>query len=297
MVANFNYTNLQRRTLSGSSLQSFIWLHHNYGTAYKEPFERVSNRNSQGYIPDVSVKPVRIFTLNFPILCFDEDSESWLKFSPEFDFSALLDFYKVHQTHTNFIYPHPVYGDIVVRFFKPLALPKKNKDGNGTVQGFSVELIEVITTDYTFHKGENFSGDLPLFLQYYDVEIEYPDNTTIFPLGGNYAMVFEDAQKPLRRFKLTCLGLQYFINQDEEIQLDIEPERNIALLEIFYLKNRLDKVFTFSYRGENIPVRFDTPLNIPMVTGNTGVVGQLELTFIETPYPTGGFTIHTEVEA
>lgn len=289
MATNFNYQNLQRQVIESNNLSRFIWMHHNFATSYKEPFERVTVGNSQGYIPDTSVKPVRIFTLNFSTLNIqepDEKSNSALRFSPELDFEELKAFYIQHQTHTQFIYPHPVYGDIIVRFFKPLSVPKKNLGGVGSVQAFTVELIEVITTDYTFQKREDFSGDMPLFLEYYDVEIEYPDNTLLIPMGGNYTMVFESTQKPLRKFTLSCVGLRYFLDgPEDEIILDRYPEQNMALLEIFYLKNRLDKVFEFNYMGEVIPVRFNDPLSIPPVGGNLGVINMLQVTFIETPYP------------
>lgn len=293
MVANFTYPTLKQRVVTDPRFDRFIWDTHNFGTAYKEPYERVAMGRSQGYIPETSVKPIRIFTLSFPVMLIEEPSEKasgCLQYQPELDFSMLRAFYVKHQTFKPFIYPHPIYGDIIVRFLKPLTLPKKNKD-SGTVQSFNLELIEIVTTDYNFNRGEDFSGDLPLHIAYYDVEIEYPDTTFLFPMGGNYVSAFEDPHKPIRKFKLSCTGLQYFLNDKDELVLDYCTESNMALLEVFYLKMRLNTVFNFNYLGEDIPVRFDEPLNIPMVSGNTGVISDLDITFIETPDSIAGFTI------
>ena len=156
----------------------------------------------------------------------------------------------------------------------------------GLVQGFTLELQEVVTTDYTFQKGENYQGDIDFPVGFYDVEIEYPDNSNLIPLGNNYTMSFNSVGLDLRTFKLTCTGMQYFVGSDQKLDLNICSDRNMTLLEMFYLQHRLNKRFTFEFFGEKIQVRFQEPISIPKVEGNTGIISTLELVLIETPYDT-----------
>lgn len=63
--------------------------------------------------------------------------------NPEINLGLLEDFYLRHKMWKKFIYPHPIYGDLAVRFSRPLILPKGYTDGNGTVEPFELEFIEV----------------------------------------------------------------------------------------------------------------------------------------------------------
>lgn len=289
-MSDFDYSQrLTRRIISDSPLERFIWDHHNFGTKYVEPFTHghVGSEGSQSFIPYTVNKPVRVFSLDFPLLMLQESDyakHTGLAYRPELDFSKLKDFYVRHKSYKPFIYNHPVYGDVVVRFAKPLSLPKKMTGGSGAVQGFTLELQEVVTTDYTFSKGENYSGDLAFPVGYYDVEIEYPDNSNIIPLANNYTVSFVSVGRDIRTLKLTCSGLLYFFDEQNRISFSYHGEQNMALLEMFYLKHRLNKKFTLEYMGEYIPVRFKEPLSIPKVEGNTGIISAVELTLIETPY-------------
>ena len=289
-MSAFDFTQrFSRRVINDPRLDRFIWENHNFGTKYLEPFVHASvgPDGGQSFVPYKATKPVRNISLDFPLLLLQEADHAkltGLAYRPDLDFNSLKDFYLKHKSYKPFIYPHPVYGDMVVRFAKPLALPKKNAGGIGVVQGFTIELQEVVTTDYTFQKDENFEGDIDFPVGYYDVEIEYPDNSNLIPLGGNYTMSFYSIGPDLRTIKLTCSGLKYFIDRKEKIDISCFPETNMALLELFYLKYRLSSRFKFEYLGEEIFVRFQEPLSIPKIDGNTGVISTLELTLIETPY-------------
>lgn len=289
-MSDFNYSQrLSRRVINDSPLERFIWENYNFGTKYVEPFTHasISGEGTQTFIPDRTGKPVRVFSLDFPLLFLREEAElktSGLYYRPELDFNSLKNFYIRHKSYRPFILPHPVYGDVVVRFAKTLSLPKKIQGGAGVVQGFTLELQEVVTTDYTFQKGEDYSGDFPFPLEYYDVEIEYPDNTSNIPLGNNYTMSFVSTAKDIRTIKVSCPGLLYCFDSNENLVLSWCVERNMGVLEIFYLKHRLNKTFVFNYLGEDITVRFKEPLSIPKVEGNTGIISELELTFVETLY-------------
>ena len=77
--------------------------------------------------------------------------------------------------------------------------------------------------------------------------------------------------------------MKYFEMSDGSLSPFMSPSQNMLLLELFYMKYRLRERFIFSYLGEDIQVRFAEPIKIPKVEGNTGVLGTIELSLIETP--------------
>lgn len=286
----FDYTQkFSRRVITDSRYERFIWENHNFGTKYVEPFTHavVGLEGTQSFVPYTAIKPVRNISLDFPLLLLRDSEQAaltGLSYRPELDFNKLKEFYIRHKSYKSFIYEHPIYGDMLVRFAKPLAMPKKVAGGQGVVQGFTLELQEVVDTDYIFETTENLEGDLDFPAGFYDVEIEYPDNSNLIPLGNNYTMTMYSVAKDLRTLKLTCTGLRYFIDYNDKIEINSYPDQNMALLEIFYLKHRLGKHFKFEYMGEIIEVRFKEPISIPKVNGNTGMISDLEITLIESPY-------------
>lgn len=62
---------------------------------------------------------------------------------PEINAGRLDAFYNFHKLHKKFIFPHPIYGDIAVKFSKPLVLPKGNTNGSGSIEAFELEFIEI----------------------------------------------------------------------------------------------------------------------------------------------------------
>lgn len=283
-MARFNYSQkFQRRVISDSPLERFQWDLFSFDTEYNEPFGHASlgQTSSQGFVPDQAVRPIRVFNLDFSGMKIYEENPGNYPLNTNFNY--LYDFYLRHGTHKRFIFEHPVYGDLIVRFGKPLSVPKKISNGLGSLQTFQILLIESITTHYMFMESESFEGDLPFHASFFDVEIDTEEDTLVAPLGNNYEMVFKRAKKPLRTFKLSVQGLKYLINSDGYLDISTNPAQNMMLLELFYLKHRLRDRFIFSYMGEDIPVRFKEPLKIPKVEGNTGVLGSIELMLIETP--------------
>lgn len=282
---DFNYDQKwKRRVVTDSKLLRFAWLYHGFSTVYSEPFTSVNltSNNAQGYVPDQTLKPVRTFELEFVGLKHYENAADGC--DPNLSFNRLYEFYELHGLHRRFVYEHPVYGDVVVRFAKPVTIPKKILDGKGSLNSFTVSLIEVVTTYYNFDPEESFDGNFPFPCEYYDVEVDVTDETMAAPLGNNYEMIFKRAKKPLRTFKLTVSGLKYIENQFDEIVIGLEQGLNMALLEAFYLKHRLGSTFTFNYAGVDYPVRFKQPITIPKIYGNNGVMDVMEIVLIETPY-------------
>lgn len=282
---DFNYDQKwQRRVVNDPKLLRFAWPYHGFSTSYNEPFQTVNltSSNTQGYVPDQTLKPVRTFELDFIGMKHRETAAQIC--DPNLSFNRLYEFYELHGLHRRFVYEHPVYGDVIVRFGKPVSIPKKILDGNGSLNTFSVTLVEVVTTYYNFDPNESFDGEFPFPCEYYDVEVDVTDETMAAPLGNNYEMVFKRAKKPLKTFKLTVSGMKYIENQENELVIGLEQGLNMGLLEAFYMKYRLSGSFIFTYAGVDYPVRFKQPLVVPKVYGNNGVLDSLELVFVETPY-------------
>ena len=271
------------RVITDPTLARFIWAYHTFGTSYKEPFGAISvkNNSSQSYMFSESTRPVRLIELDFSTMHYMGEEVS--SCPDEMNYAKLQQFYLLHGLHKSFIYPHPVYGDLKVRFAAPLVLPKKNPNSM-SVQGFTITLIEIVDTDYFFDPTEDLRRDIEFPCGFYDVEVEYRDDTLAAPLGGNYSMIFRDNKPQMRTFKVSIEGLQYFYTPCDKLSLSYAPEQNAALLEIFYLQNRLQGTFCWEYAGECMRVRFKQPLSITKPMPNSGVLPTIELLFIETPF-------------
>lgn len=275
---------LQVRVIDNDSLQRFNWPFHNYSTEYTEPFQRVDNGTSQGTVVRKTAVPRRKFTLSFTTLYdFDNATETQTACDPRLSFKALKAFYAAHGTYKSFIYPHPLYGDIVVRFNQPLTVPYKRQNGLGSVNDFTLELVEVITQDYVLRPDETVLTDFPFYFINHIVEVVYPQDSTVIPLGDNYEMVVKDRQRRLRRFTLRFPVMMYPVHTGLP-DFRISKQINMLLLEIFYLRHRLTERFIYPYLDELIPVTFAEPLKIPAITGNQGQLMDVEIQLIETPY-------------
>lgn len=277
------------RLLNRSDLKRFIWCAHNYSTRYIELYNRIDNGVSQGTIPRTEHQPTRLFTLHFETLLNSDNRNNQ---NQSLSFNCLLEFYLEHGMHSEFIYCHPVYGEVLTRFNKALATPKSRANGLGWVEPFTIELIEVLSSPFVLHPMEktlNYGRLFPFIG--YNVEVEVPENANRVALGGSHQMVFRDRQKMLRTFKLNFSLLQY-LETLEGISFHRSYGNNCLLLEAFYVKHRLEYPFIFEYLGEEIPVVFKEPLKIPIPTGNTGCILGLELELVENPYdlPLTGFS-------
>ena len=87
----------------------------------------------------------RKFTLTFPGMQFFLNGTGYPEATsnPTYNMKTLIDFYTSHKMHTNFLYDHPVHGQLVVKFLKPLSEPETLPGGSGMTKSFRVELIEV----------------------------------------------------------------------------------------------------------------------------------------------------------
>lgn len=87
----------------------------------------------------------RIFTLSFPAMKYyvGEDGLPEAGTEPTKNMKTLSDFYRAHLLYKSFLYPHPVYGTLEVKFNKPLKEPKVTDGGMGVVKDITIELVEI----------------------------------------------------------------------------------------------------------------------------------------------------------
>ncbi|PZP71764.1 hypothetical protein [Methylorubrum populi] len=79
---------------------------------------------------------------------------------PTFNIFALQDFYERHRMFKPFLYPHASRGEVIVRFDKPLIMPKAIKTSPGEVGAIQDQETGVV---YRAHQVEPF--ELQMLIQ------------------------------------------------------------------------------------------------------------------------------------
>ena len=125
-------------------MQTFTFPNHQWATDYPETGVRVQLGGNYTFSAGPDAPPARSFKLYFTGFKYyvadgvvDKVTNAAVN-----NMGALEDFYAAHFLHESFVYPHPVYGDIVCKFNKVLRIPKGIKGGDGMVEDFELELIE-----------------------------------------------------------------------------------------------------------------------------------------------------------
>ena len=128
------------------SLENFNYPYHTVSTENPESGTRVQFGNSYVFTAPPTDPDQRKFILNFPVMKFftDEAGELDASLSPTFNMKNLIDFYQEHKLYKSFHYMHPVYGQLEVKFGKPLNEPEVIVGGCGAVKAFTIEFIEVV---------------------------------------------------------------------------------------------------------------------------------------------------------
>lgn len=129
-------------------MATFDFPYHNTPeTIWPESSTRVQFGNSYVFTAPPSAPDQRIFRLFFPALKYYTDSGGAVDatIEPQLNLQALINFYEEHHLWKPFTYPHPVFGNVEVRFNKPLQVPQGKAGGGGVVEGISLEFIEDIS--------------------------------------------------------------------------------------------------------------------------------------------------------
>jgi len=126
-------------------METFTWMNHSFATEYPESGFKLQFGGSYQYSEGPTSPDQRVITLSFPLMKYFVTALGVPEATTQatINMLALENFYNVHKMWKTFIYPHPVYGNMNVRFNKPLKIPPGIPDGGGAVGAFSLELIEI----------------------------------------------------------------------------------------------------------------------------------------------------------
>lgn len=126
------------------ALQTFDFPYHRVMTKYPPSSLRVQFGRSYTFKSKPNAPDQRLFTLQFEGMKYYLDGLGVIDVttSPYTNLAKLEAFYNIHKMSDEFLYPHPVYGDLVVVFSKPLEIPKGIKGGSGVVEDFELEFEE-----------------------------------------------------------------------------------------------------------------------------------------------------------
>ena len=127
------------------ALLDFDFPYHLFETVNPETGFRGQFGGNYTFTAEPDAPDQRLFKLTFDGMQFFTDGNGDLEDTThlETNMYRMINFYKAHKLHTTFNYTHPVHGVLVVKFNKPLPEPKGIKAGNGVLEGFEVELIEI----------------------------------------------------------------------------------------------------------------------------------------------------------
>lgn len=110
---------------------------------------RTNDTFTMGKGHEFSVKPLlpiqRRFVLEFEEglkWCQDGSGAFVNSVTPTRNILKLIEFYEAHEMWKRFVLPHPIYGNLTVRFAEPLATPKARRGGSGWTEGFELKMIE-----------------------------------------------------------------------------------------------------------------------------------------------------------
>lgn len=126
-------------------METFDFPYHRQRTEYPQSGNRIQLGNGYVFTSPPNAPDIRTFTLSFPTMFYyvNETDNALDKIkNPKYNMAVLEDFYNRHKLHKPFVYPHPVYGNIEVRFMDPLKIPEGIVNGNGALEDFNITLIE-----------------------------------------------------------------------------------------------------------------------------------------------------------
>ena len=126
-------------------MEEFEFPYHTIETVNPESGFRGQFGNSYIFTAEPTAPDQRTFKLGFTGMKYFLNSGGNLDSTINADrnMKTLIDFYHEHKLHKNFLYNHPVYGMLTVKFNKPLPEPKTIGTGFMVVGEFEVELIEI----------------------------------------------------------------------------------------------------------------------------------------------------------
>ena len=120
---------------------------------------------------------------------------------------------------------------------------------------------------------------------YFTFTTRYPETGTRLQFGNSYQFDAPPSAPDQRIFVLRLQGMAYFVDVNDNIDLNYEPGRNVAVLEQFYNNHKRAVPFLFNHPVYgSVVCKFNRPLVIPEgIAGGTGLVQNIEVELIELP--------------
>lgn len=115
-------------------METFPFKIFRFSTEYPVSGTRLQLGNSYQYDVPPSAPDQRLFLLKFNGMRYGSSH-------PELNMTAFEAFWLEHKLHKEFMFPHPVYGAVRVKFQDPLRIP--NILPGGVLEEFEVRLIEI----------------------------------------------------------------------------------------------------------------------------------------------------------
>lgn len=125
-------------------MKVFDFPYHTCTVKYPKRGSQIQLGGSYTYSVKSSAPVARTFQLNMDVMKWYKNNSGILTplKNPKENVMVLDNFYQEHELHLDFIYPHELYGNVVVKFAEPLEIPPAKRDSFGSVFGISLTLIE-----------------------------------------------------------------------------------------------------------------------------------------------------------
>ena len=126
-------------------MKTFDFPYHKFRTEYPESGNRVQLGGNYIFTAPPNGPDLRRFTLSFETMKYYQEPNGTISLTknPKINMAVLEAFYNAHKLHKSFLYPHPVYGNIEVKFMSPLKIPNGIAGGGGALESFEIDLIEI----------------------------------------------------------------------------------------------------------------------------------------------------------
>lgn len=258
--------------------------HHRVATEYFEVAYNGAIGQSYNFaLPPISPS-IRQFTLFFETMryYFNSDGSIDLDTNPQLNIGRLEHWYNTFKLTVPFLYPHPAFGNIWVRFNAPPTIPKGRFGGNGWLEAFSLTLVEQPLNLMRVNDSTSFGAD-DFEFPHHLVEHRYLPQSTVVPLGGAYSFTVSPICAEQRTFTLSFQTMKFTIDNAGRLDITSNAKVNAGRLLSFYNQYKLHRVFNYNHAVYGkIPVRFNKAIRFPEgLTNGNGYLPSFEVELIE----------------
>ncbi len=125
-------------------MATFNFPFHKVRTQYPNAGDSVQFGNSYEFTSGPRAPQQRTFILNFAAMKYYHDANGNVvnNVNTTTNYKTFQEFYETHGTWTSFTYPHPIHGNLTVRFAAPLTDPEGIEGGMGVTKPFEIQLKE-----------------------------------------------------------------------------------------------------------------------------------------------------------